>query len=323
MGRIDEALRRAGTGPGPGIAAILPTEPASSPWGVSGGANGSTPDDASAEAAAADAMAAEDALAATSILPVENIPPTALLDDAPQAGVAGFSAEWADRLALSPNVSPALVEQFRRLAASLFSAQGNGALKVIMVTSAAPGDGKTMTAVNLALILSESYGRNVLLIDADLRRPSINNLTPRVPTCGLSDGLKAKDDQKLSVLQVTDRLTLLPAGRPDPDPMSGLTSIRMRRIIEEASNRFEWVILDAPPVGPLADASLLAGIADAILFVIRAGTTPYTSIQKAIEAVGREKIFGVVLNGVQPGTQDDYEENYGKYRNSMADAVRQ
>jgi Mrp family chromosome partitioning ATPase len=105
--------------------------------------------------------------------------------------------------------------------------------------------------------------------------------------------------------------------------MSGLTSIRMRRIIEEASNRFEWVILDAPPVGPLADASLLAGIADAILFVIRAGTTPYPSIQKAIEAVGREKIFGVVLNGVPPGAQDDYEDNYGKYRTSVADAVRQ
>jgi capsular exopolysaccharide synthesis family protein len=280
MGRIDEALRRAGAGPRQG-------------------------------------------LSVTAIRPVESVVrPTTLLDDAPQTGVAGFSAAWADRLALSPNVSPVLVEQFRRLAASLFSAQGNGALKVIMVTSAAPGDGKTMTAVNLALILSESYGRNVLLIDADLRRPSINNLTPRIPTCGLSDGLKAKDDQKLSVMQVTDRLTLLPAGQPDPDPMSGLTSIRMRRIIEEASTRFEWVILDAPPVGPLADASLLAGIADAILFVIRAGTTPYPSIQKAIEAVGRDKIFGVVLNGVHPNTQDDYEAHYGKYRNTVADTVR-
>jgi capsular exopolysaccharide synthesis family protein len=282
-----------------------------------------TADESAFEEPMAEKTAVHDVAASTAIRAVEDLRPSALLEDTPQAGVAGFSAEWADRLALSPNVSPALVEQFRRLAASLFSAQGNGALKVIMVTSAAPGDGKTMTAVNLALVLSESYGRNVLLIDADLRRPSINNLTPRVPTCGLSDGLKAKEDQKLSVLQVTDRLTLLPAGRPDPDPMSGLTSIRMRRIIEEASNRFEWVILDAPPVGPLADASLLAGVADAILFVIRANTTPYPSIQRAIEAVGREKIFGVVLNGVQPGTQDEYEEQYGKYRSSVADAVRQ
>jgi protein-tyrosine kinase len=316
MGRIDEALRRAGNAPRRELAAILPTESSSTAWSGNGDAT------ASADAAIRDTADATDIAAVAEIHPADNGRAAALLEETASSGVVGFSAEWADRLALSPNVTPEVVEQFRRLAAALFSAQGNGSLKVIMVTSGAPGDGKTMTAVNLALILSESYGRNVLLVDADLRRPSINNLTPHVPTCGLSDGLRAKDDQKLAVMQVTDRLTLLPAGRPDPDPMSGLTSIRMRRIIEEASTRFEWVILDAPPVGPLADASLLAGIADAILFVIRANTTPYPLIQKAIEAVGREKIFGVVLNGVQPGSTDGYEETYGKYHSSVAEAVR-
>jgi capsular exopolysaccharide synthesis family protein len=182
-----------------------------------------------------------------------------------------------------------------------------------MVTSAWAGDGKTLTALNLALVLSESYRRRVLLIDADLRRPSISKLSEFSPTCGLSEGLKSKTEQKLSVLKITETLTLLPAGRPDPDPMSSLTSDRMRRIIEEAASRFDWVILDAPPVGPVADANLLAEMTDAVLLVVRANHTQFAPVQKAIDLLGRDKIFGVVLNGIDELNQGEYERQYGKY----------
>ena len=119
-------------------------------------------------------------------------------------------------------------------------------------------------------------------------------------------------------MAVSPRLTLLTAGRPDPDPMSGLTSERMRRVIEEAASRFDWVIIDTPPVGLLPDARLLAAMADATLLVIRAGATPYAFVRRAVEAIGRDRIFGVVLNRAEDGVGTgsygyyNYYDSYGK-----------
>jgi len=222
-----------------------------------------------------------------------------------------ISAEWAERLVTSASVSPAVVEQFRRLAATLHVAQSaTNQLKVLLITSAEPGDGKTFTAANLALTLSESYRRRVLLVDMDFRRPSLSNITDARPSRGLAEGLKSTSEQKLPVLRITDRLTLLPAGRPEMDPMSSLTSPRMRRVVTEAAEAFDWVILDAPPLGVVTDAKLVAELADGVLLVIRAGQTPYASVQKSIESIGRERVFGVVLNGVESSLKSGYDQAY-------------
>ena len=293
MSRIEEALRRAGGQTADATFEAREADAANTPWSFP-----------------------LNPVAARESTPSAGNGGGMLLGDEQSLPLAGFSPDWIDRLAVSPNVSPMLVEQFRRLAATLYHAQTSGNLKVVMVTSAMAGDGKTLTALNLALVLSESYRRRVLLIDADLRRPSISNLSQLSPTGGLSEGLKATTDQKLSVLKITEMLTLLPAGRPDPDPMSSLTSSRMRRIIDEATARFDWVILDAPPVGPVADANLLAAMTDAVLIVIRANETPYGPVQKAIESLGREKIFGVVLNAVDEIDQEEYQRQYGHYHSA-------
>ena len=137
-------------------------------------------------------------------------------------------------------------------------------------------------------------------MDADLRRPAIRDVSHIPGVTGLADGLRAKSEQKLSVFQITSHLSLLPAGRPDPDPMSGLTSSRMRRILSDAAHRFDWVVVDAPPVGTVSDASILAEMVDATLLVVRARHTDCELTQKAIEAIGRERILGVVLNAVDP-----------------------
>jgi protein-tyrosine kinase len=215
-----------------------------------------------------------------------------------------------ERLAIGPDGNPMLVEQFRRLAATLHHAQSGSGIRVIMLTSASPDDGKTLTAINLALVLSESYHRRVLLIDADLRRPSLGDIADVTDAPGLSEVLKSPTEQKLGLLQVTPTLMLLPAGRPDPDPMGGLTSARMRHILEEAAGRFDWVILDAPPMGPLADAGLLSQMVDGAVFVVRAGRTQYSLVQKAIEALGRERILGVVLNGIDRMPPEQYGYSY-------------
>jgi Mrp family chromosome partitioning ATPase len=96
--------------------------------------------------------------------------------------------------------------------------------------------------------------------------------------------------------------------------MGALASPRMQRILEEAQDHFDWVIVDAPPVGPVADASLLAERIGAIVFVVRAGRTPYPSVQKALDTLGRDRILGVVLNGLSNGDLDreyGYHSHYG------------
>lgn len=237
--------------------------------------------------------------------------------------VRGFAQQWRERLASGPDGNSTLIEQFRRLAGTLHHAQSASGIRSVMVTSATPDDGKTLTAINLALVLSESYRRRVLLVDADLRRPSIPDVVDLSDGVGLSETLTARTEQKLALVQLTQTLTLLPAGRPIPDPIGVLTSPRMKQILEEASARFDWVILDAPPVGTLADASLLGEMVDGTLFVVRAGKTQHPHIQKAIEAIGRERILGVVLNAVEQMPYQPYEKYYTGGNGNGSLSIRQ
>jgi capsular exopolysaccharide synthesis family protein len=208
--------------------------------------------------------------------------------------------------------APAAAEQYRQLAAALHHAQKERNLAVVMVASALAGEGKTLTSTNLALTLSESYRKRVLLIDADLRRPSVHEVFELPNTSGLTDGLKTPKEQKLPLIKVTERLTVLTAGRPTNDPMSLLTSERMKRLIEEAVEAFDWVIVDTPPVGLLTDANLLSALVDTAVLVVAAGSTPYDFVQRAVEAIGRDRIFGVVLNRVEE-KQVYGGYSYGRY----------
>jgi capsular exopolysaccharide synthesis family protein len=297
MGRIDEALRRAGTDDRAGAPLPQPAGSANdvftSPWSFP--ADGGAKEDAARPPAAGPS-------------PLLEVGP---MKDAPMGVFRGFPSELAGRIVASAGASPMLSEQFRRLAATLHHAQLVQGTKVVMITSANPGDGKTLTATNLALTLSESYRRQVLLVDADLRRPSLHEVF-RVPNvAGLNDGLKSQQQAKLAVMKITDTLTLLPAGRPDPDPMSSLTSTRMGDILREGAARFDWVIVDTAPIGLLADANLLSTMVDGALLVVRARQTPFAAVTKALENLGRDRVLGVVLNAIDGSTTQN--EYYGRY----------
>jgi len=228
-----------------------------------------------------------------------------------------FSREVAEKIVVTPTVKQAFAEQYRRLAGTLHHAQVERGIKVVMVTSALAGEGKTLTCTNLALTFSESYRRSVLLVDADLRRPTLHDIFQVPNISGLGDNLRAEGDTKLTLVEITPRLTLLTAGRPDPDPMHGLTSKRMKRVLDGAAARYDWVLIDTPPVGLLPDANLLAGMVDSALLVVRAGQTPYNLVQRAVAAIGRERILGVVLNQAEEGVGGSssyysYYDAYGK-----------
>jgi protein-tyrosine kinase len=206
------------------------------------------------------------------------------------------------------------VEQYRRLAARLFMAQAEHGIGIVMVTSALPGEGKTLTATNLALTLSESYKRDVLLIDGDLRRPCVHQVFQVPNASGLNEGLQAEDDRKVPLMQFSEHLWILTAGRPDNDPMSVLSGTRMQRVLSEAKERFDWVVVDTPPVGLLTDAHLLSALVDVVLLIVRAGETPLPAINTAVNAVGKDRILGVVLNHAESSALPASYNYYETYR---------
>ncbi len=221
-----------------------------------------------------------------------------------------------EKLVVNEGIAPIAVEQYRRLAAVLHKVQVTSGTRIVMITSTTAGEGKTLTASNLALTLAESFGRRVLLIDADLRRPTIHEVFQIDNAYGLNDCLYAERDAALPQVEISPRLTVVPAGRPNPDPMSGLTSDRIGPMVENAGPRFEWVVLDTPPVGLLPDASLLTDMVNMLVLVIGAGSTPVRTVERTVELLDRGKLVGVVLNrAAQSQSSYDYYSYYsGKHK---------
>lgn len=220
-----------------------------------------------------------------------------------------IDARLAEKVVADEKMAPASREQYRRLAAVLHDAQANRGFRVLMIASAMPGEGKTLTAANLALTLSESYQNQVLLIDADLRKPTLHQVFGLDAAVGLNEGLEAEAHAKLVLRQVSPRLSILPAGRPTADPMAALTSTRMRQLVGEAKEAFDWVILDTPPLMLLPDAHLLSSLVDAAVLVVRANATPHDLVKRSAEIIGRDRIVGVLLNQASA----DAQPGYGQY----------
>jgi protein-tyrosine kinase len=300
MGRIDDALRRANLDAAQGTGAES-TGPAATPWQVE-------PQERAEGPATREPVAIE----------LNAAPPA----DAPEpehrsrrSRLPGFDAAALERLVTWKDAGPLLIEQYRSFAATLHRAQAERQIKSLIVTSPAPGDGKSNVAVNLALTLSGSYHRRVLLVDADLRRPTLHLLF-RVPNArGLSEALRGTADGKVATVQINESLTLLPAGRAEANPLGGLSSERMKHIVADAASQFDWVIIDSPPVGILADAHLVSETVDSAILVVRAGATHFPDLQAAADTLGHDRILGVVLNAVEPGEirgQGYYSHYYGR-----------
>jgi protein-tyrosine kinase len=201
-----------------------------------------------------------------------------------------------DKIVIGDGADPALMEQYRHLAAVLNHAQRTSGFRSVMVTSALPSEGKTLTATNLALTLSQSYQRRVLLIDADLRRPRMREMFALPATEGLTDSLMKQSSGRLPVHQISPTLWVLTSGSTVPDPMSHLVSPAMKQLLDDARESFDWVVVDTPPIGLLPDANLLSAMIDTALLVVSAKSTPYPMVQRAASAIGPKRILGVVLN---------------------------
>ena len=202
-------------------------------------------------------------------------------------------------------------EQYRSLRTRISSAENGRANRAIIVTSPGKGDGKSLTAANLALTMAQEYQHRVLLIDADLRRPTLHRLFSLPEAPGLTDVLMGAVTLDDAFVPLADHhLTVMPSGVPAMHPAELLGSAAMRRVLDSARTRFDRVILDMPPASPLADVHVLAGMADGVLMIVRAGVTPKPAIERALAGLDPQKVLGLVLN--ETGT-DGSGEGYGSY----------
>jgi capsular exopolysaccharide synthesis family protein len=232
------------------------------------------------------------------LAPAALTPPPAAMPAAAAAQVRhAIAAEIDPRLVAAHAPQSLAGEQYRSLRTRVKNAENGRALRTIIITSPNKGDGKSLTAANLALTMAQEFQQRVLLIDADLRRPSIHRLFGIAETPGLSDVLLggATVDDALVGLP-GHGLTILPSGIIPMHPAELLGSAAMRRVIDTLRSRFDRILIDMPPVAPLADVAIASSMADGILMIVRAGVTPKPAIERALSGLDMAKVLGLVLN---------------------------
>jgi protein-tyrosine kinase len=195
----------------------------------------------------------------------------------------------------------AIAEQYRAIRSRITQHEDHAPLRTVMVTSPGGGEGKSVTAANLALTMAQEFQRRVVLVDADLRRPSVQALfgiDEGGP--GLSEVLAGEATLDEVLVNLPDyRLTVLPAGSTPQFPTELLGSAAMRRTLDLLRARFDRVLLDLPAVMPLADVGTVAPLADGVVMVVRAGVTQRPALDQALTTLEDTKILGVVLNEVK------------------------
>jgi len=173
--------------------------------------------------------------------------------------------------------------------------------RVLVVTSAAGGEGKSLTALNLSMALASSVEGRVLLVDCDLRRPQVHERLGLKDPSGFSDLLALTDREVSPFVSKAGNLHVMPGGTQLSDPVELLSSRRTREILARLRQEYQLIVLDSPPIVPIADSHFLAGLADGVILVIRARQTRRELLQRAVESLGATNIVGVVLNDVEYG----------------------
>ena len=205
-----------------------------------------------------------------------------------------------------PREAPA--EEFKTLRTRLDHMQRLQPLHTLVVTSASPAEGKSFTAMNLAITQSQLAQKRVLLADFDFRRPSVHS-TLQIPCCpGITDYLVGKATLNDILCRVAGtNLYVLPAGESVPNPLELLNLRECKSLIDDLRNHFDWVILDSPPLLFAADGNLLSTMCDGTILVVRIGATTYDSVARAMQSLCENNVLGVVVNGARHG------ELYSKY----------
>ncbi|MFV0438610.1 MAG: polysaccharide biosynthesis tyrosine autokinase [Desulfopila sp.] len=232
------------------------------------------------------------------------------------------SEPWNERIQQVLSTPGPVAEAFRVLRSKiLFPKDGKSRPKTIMVTSSAPEEGKSFVSVNLAAAIAKGLDQFALLVDCDLRRPSLADLLGMggENRQGLTEYLQEDAElEDLIVRTAEAKLSLLPSGSPPQNPAELITSVRMSRLVNELSGRYSdrFIIFDSPPFQVASESLVLAKKVDGIVIVVGSGKSDRARIKEMIETIGREKILGVVFNKEKQGyIKKKMFDPYGGYSN--------
>ena len=189
-------------------------------------------------------------------------------------------------------------EQYGILAMEVVGRLGRGSSKVLAVTSAAGGEGKTITSLNLSITLSRTMEGRVLLLESDLRRPRLQEYLCFPPGKGFSDLLKEPDGPIEPYIQRINGLSIIPGGSRLDNPLKLLSSNRTRNLLGRLREKFEFIVIDTPPIVPVADSQILSELSDGVVLVVRAKSTRRELLQHALQSFHASNVLGAVLNGV-------------------------
>src|ERR1700722_2534201 len=238
-------------------------------------------------------------------------PPTrASTEDLERCPVLAVSIPDESRLVSLAEEGSLGAEKFRFLAVRLRQLRQTRPLKKILITSTIPQEGKSTVAANLACTLARRRQQKTLLLEGDLRRPNITSQLGigRVP--GLCEWLNGQSET-INIYKLQGLgLWILPAGAAPQNPLELMQSGKLSVLMEQLEAWFDWIIIDSPPVLPLADTSLWSRLADGVLLVTRKGTTEKQQLQRGLEAIEKSKLLGALLNGSENVVHSDYYQRY-------------
>ena len=228
--------------------------------------------------------------------------------------VAAVDLQPQDRVVCLTDPGSPAAHRFRLLRVRLRELQKARSLKTLLITSALPQDGKSTVVMNLATALSQQGKHSILVVDGDLHRCSLTQrLSPR--SAGLAECIARGLDPSAAIHQLQPLgWHFLPAGTPPENASELLHNDVVSGILQKLGPSFDWILLDSPPVAPLADSVSFARSVDGVLFVMKADSTPKEAVEDAISLVGKKRVVGVVLNGIQESDHlyHRYSEYYGR-----------
>lgn len=232
------------------------------------------------------------------------------------------STPWDARLFKAINQDISLPEIFKVLRSRILYPQNTERpIKSIMITSAVPKEGKSFITANLGISLAQGMDQHSLIVDCDLRRPSLAKLFGISDSSGLVDYLR--DNSPLPHLinkTAVNKLSIIPSGRPPLNPAELLSSAKMKALVEELSKRYDdrIIIFDTPPIMVAAESGVLASLVDGVILVVREGASRKKEIQKTIDTIGKNKILGMVYNAQSSNIIDtSYSKMYGYYQHEQ------
>lgn len=208
-------------------------------------------------------------------------------------------------------------ESFRRLRSKILHPADGEKIRSILVTSAVPGEGKSFVCANLGAILAQSVERHAIVVDCDMRRPSLASLFGLDNRQGLVDHLRDGMDLSLLIRKTgMESLSVIPAGVPPVNPSELLASEKMNRMIDEIVGRYpdRLVIFDSPPAQAASETAVLAQNVDKVIIVVRWGLSARDQVKKFVDTIGRDKILGVVFNAFEMNVLDKKLPGEGYYK---------